>query len=321
MPHTAANKPSSAAEHPAIGRLQSTLTAGRFAITAEITPPVAAGDDQLLRKAAALRPLSDAVNVTDAASARARMCALAAAAILVRSGIEPILQMTCRDRNRLALQGDLLGAAALGIRNLLFLRGDDPAAGDQPEAKPVFDLDPRALTRTAVEMRDRGQLPSGRRIEGHPRFFLGAADTPVDPPLDWAPTSLVAKMEAGAQFVQTQFCMDIGVVRRYAARLRDHGVAERLHVLIGVALPASARSARWIRDNLRGAIIPDRIIERLESAADPQAESRRICVDFLRELADIPGIAGAHIMAPLNEGAIAEAIVEAELERRPRASR
>jgi len=248
--------------------------------------------------------LVDAVNVTDAASARAAMGALPAAAIIVRAGVEPILQMTCRDRNRIALQGDLLGAAALGIRNILVLRGDDPKAGDQPEAKPVFDLDSVTLISTAAAIRDRGELPSGRRVEGRAEFFLGAADTPVDPPPDWSPKGLIAKAAAGAEFAQTQFCMDIGVVRRYAARLVAEGITERVKILIGVAPLASARSATWMRTNLFGTIIPDAIVARMEGAADPKAEGRAICVELLHELSAVPGIAGAHIMAPLNDAAI-----------------
>ena len=286
------------------GHFQNTLRSGRFTVTAEITPPVSADPQALLKKALPLRGLADAVNVTDGASARASMSALAAAAILTRNNIEPILQFTCRDRNRIALQSDLLGAAALNIRNLLILRGDDPSAGDQPDAKPVFDLDTRTLTAIAAGIRDRGELPSGRRIEGPVSFFLGAADSPIDPPPRWTPDGLKAKVTAGAQFAQTQFCMDIGIVRRYMARLVDEGITEQLFVLVGIAPLASARSARWIRDNLRGSIIPDALVDRLDSASDPKQEGRKICTELMAQFAEIPGVAGAHLMAPLNETAI-----------------
>ncbi len=286
------------------GHLPETLRAGRFAVTAEITPPVSVDAQALLKKALPLRGLADAVNVTDGASARASMSALAAAAILSCNNIEPILQFTCRDRNRIALQSDLLGAAALGIRNLLILRGDDPSAGDQPDAKAVFDLDTRMLTATAAGIRDRGELPSGRKVEGSAPFFLGAADSPIDPPPLWSPDGLKAKIAAGAQFAQTQFCMDVGIARRYVARLADEGITERLFLLVGIAPLASARSARWIRDNLRGSIIPDAIVDRLEAAADPKQEGRMICVELMQQFAEIRGIAGVHIMAPLNESAI-----------------
>ncbi len=205
--------------------LRDRLQAGKFVLTAEITPPVSGDRDDLLQKALPLRGLADAVNVTDGAGARAHMDAVVAAALLLQNGIEPILQLTCRDRNRLGLQAALLGAAAMGIRNILALRGDDPKFGDQPEAKPVFDLDARALLQTAARLRDRRELPSGKSIGGHPDFFLGAADAPVDPAPDWQPTSLQAKIEAGARFAQTQFCMDAGVLRRYTERL--HAAATR----------------------------------------------------------------------------------------------
>ena len=188
-------------------------------ITAEITPPVSCNREDLLAKALPLKGLADAVNVTDGAGARAHLGAHGGRTILLANGIEPVLQLTCRDRNRLALQSDLLGAAALGIRNLLVLRGDDPTAGDQPDAKPVFDLDSGALIETAVGIRERGELPSGRKVTGKADFFIGAADMPIDPPKDWQPKSLKGKIAAGAQFAQTQFCMDIEIVRRYVARL------------------------------------------------------------------------------------------------------
>jgi methylenetetrahydrofolate reductase (NADPH) len=216
--------------------------------------------------------------------------------------------MTCRDRNRLALQGDLIGAAALGIHNILVLAGDDPKAGDQPEAKAVHDLDSRTLIATAKRMRDEGSLPTGTPIDGSVDLFIGAADVPLDPPADWTPKGLMAKAQAGADFVQTQFCMDIGVVRRYAARLLDCGL--KLPVLIGIAPIPSARSARWMREKLFGTTIPDSIVERLEKAAEPKAEGRRICVELLRELAETPGVAGAHVMAPMNFAEIPAAIQE-----------
>src|SRR5215813_11558372 len=193
------------------GGFKAKLRAGRFVITAEISPPLSADPQHLLEMAMPLAGLADAVNVTDGASARVHMSALAAAGILIRHGVEPILQLTCRDRNRIALQSDLIGAAALGVRNLLILTGDDPRAGDQPDAKPVFDLDSRTLIATAAAMRDRNELPSGRKITGDADFFIGVADSPLDPPADWRPVSLQNKFAAGAQFAQTQFCMDAGI--------------------------------------------------------------------------------------------------------------
>jgi methylenetetrahydrofolate reductase (NADPH) len=296
--------------NPSISRFSELLHTGRFAITAEIAPPASADPQALLERALPLRGLADAVNVTDGAQARASMSALAAAAILVRHDIEPILQMSCRDRNRIALQSDLLGAAALGIRNLLMLRGDDPTAGDQANAKPVFDLDTQALVSTAVTMRDRAQLPSGRALQGPPAFFIGAADSPLDPLPGWTPDKLRAKVDAGVQFVQTQFCMDVDILTRYLQRLAHEGLGERLFILVGVAPLASARSANWMREHLPGVIIPDWIAARLEQATEPKAEGQRICVELLQQLSELPGVAGAHVMAPLNESAIAPTIAE-----------
>jgi methylenetetrahydrofolate reductase (NADPH) len=295
----------------AISQLEQTLRARRFAITTELTPPVSFDPDDLLHKARPLKGLADAVNVTDGASARAHMSALAAAALLARDGIEPILQLTCRDRNRIALQADLMGAAALGIHNLLLLTGDDPRAGDQPDTKPVFDIDSTTLTAMAQAMRVRSELPTGRKIAGQASFFLGAADMPIDPPPGWEPTKLAGKIEAGAQFAQTQFCMDQGVIARYAQRLAGNDTTRELHLLIGVAPLRSAKSARWMKEHLYGTIIPDEMVERLEHAADSAAEGTRICVELIEALATIPGVAGVHIMAPANEAAVPDIIAQA----------
>jgi methylenetetrahydrofolate reductase (NADPH) len=246
------------------------------------------------------------------------MSSLAAAAILIENGIEPIVQFTCRDRNRIALQGDLLGAAALGVRNMLVLRGDDPKAGDQPDAKPVFDLESRQLMETAVGIRDRNELPSGRKVSGKAKFFIGAADAPMDPKPDWKPNSLRQKIESGAQFAQTQFCMDPAVVRRYMRRLEEEGLGGKLYFLIGIAPLRTAKSASWMREHLFGTIISDEIVKRMESAADPESEGRKIAVELIAQLAAIPGISGAHVMAPNNEKALPEVLEQAsKLTRRP----
>jgi methylenetetrahydrofolate reductase (NADPH) len=296
--------------------LQARLKGGDFVVTAEITPPVSTDPAEFLSRALPLKGLATAVNVTDGAGAKVHLSSLAAAHFLVQNGIEPIFQMTCRDRNRLALQADILGAVSLGVRNMLMLAGDDPKAGDQPESKPVFDLDSKGLLAMAHRMRSEQKLPSGTEIKGGIDLVLGAADVPVDPPADWEPRGLRAKAAAGADFVQTQFCMDVGVVRRYAARLRDHGI--RLPVLVGVAPIPSARSARWMREKLFGTLIPDAIVDRLEKAADPKREGRRICVEVLQELAETPGVAGAHVMAPMNFAEIPRTIEDSGVTRRKR---
>jgi len=302
-----------------VSALHARLQAGDFVVTAELTPPVATEARALLERARQLKGLATAINLTDGAGAKTHLSSLVAAHLVLQIGVEPILQMTCRDRNRLALQADLLGAMALGIRNVLVLGGDDPKTGDQPETKPVFDLDSRGLLAIAHRMRSERKLPSGTGIRGPVALVLGAADVPVDPPAGWQPKGLLAKAEAGADFVQTQFCMDIAMVRRYAARLVEIGLAPRLGLLIGVAPIPSARSARWMRERLFGTVIPDAIVARLEGAADPAREGRAICIELLQELAEIPGVAGAHVMAPQNPSAIPDVIAASGVLKRKRA--
>jgi len=295
-------------------RLQSRLQSGVFAVTAELVPPLTADAAAVLAKAAPLLGKVDGLNVTDAAGARPALGSLAAAALLRQAGFDPILQMTCRDRNRIALIGDLLGAAALGIANVLALHGDDPKSGEFPEAPGVYDLDSRGLMELMRQLRDEGRLPSGRAIAAPPAFFIGAADSPLDPPADWRPAGLLAKIEAGADFAQTQFCFDLGLVRRYLARLADFGIPERLKILVGVGPLASARQAEWMNANLFGVAVPEAAIARLAAAADPKAEGRRLCVELIHGLKDIPGVAGVHIMAPQQPlDAIAQVIDDAGL--------
>ena len=306
-------------EEASAGELQRQLRSGNFVVTAELTPPVSSDPSEFIERALALRSLVTAVNVTDGAGARAHMSSLVAAHFLVKNGIEPILQLTCRDRNRIALQGELLGAVALGIRNVLALRGDDPRSGDQPDTKAVFDLDTTGLLATAHRMRTQGLLPSGTEIKGAVELVLGAAELPVDPPVDWRPEGLKAKLAAGADFVQTQFCMDAGVVRRYAARLLDMGIAQRLPILIGVAPIASVRSARWMKEKLYGTLIPEDVVTRLERAADPKSEGKKICIELMQQLVETPGIAGVHVMAPQNHAALAEVIAASGVRGKKRA--
>ena len=299
--------------------LARALTGGVFTMTTEITPPVATDPSAFVAKATELKGLATAVNVTDGAGARAHLSTLVASHLLLQAGIEPILQMVCRDRNRLALQSDLLGALALGIRNVLVLTGDDPKAGDQPETKGVFDLDGRGWLTMIDRMRSERKLPSGTAIEGPFEVMLGAADIPVDPSEGWDAAGLKGKATAGANFIQTQFCMDIGRIRRYGQRLCELGVAQRLPILIGIAPIPSVRSARWMKEKLFGTYIPDSIVERLEGAADPKAEGRRICIELLQQLAETPGIGGAHIIAPQNYSAIPEVMAQSGVAGRQRA--
>ncbi len=298
---------------PVENALVRALLAGEFAVTAEVVPPLSSDPVELLEKAAPTRGCVDALNVTDGAGARPHLASLAAAGILVQNGYEPVLQFTCRDRNRLALQSDLLGAGAFGIQNLLILGGDDPKAGDQPDTKPVFDLGPVEFIRMARQMRDDAALPSGREISHPPNLFIGIADSPMELKADWTPDRLVEKVEAGAQFAQMQFCFDIGVLERYIARLRDHGIPDRLFLLPGIGPLLSAKSARWMRENLWGVIIPDELIERMEGAEDERAEGRKICVELIQQMREIEGIAGVHIMAIRQQEAIPEIVAQAQI--------
>jgi methylenetetrahydrofolate reductase (NADH) len=301
------------------GALAAALRGGNFVVTAEVAPPVSADPADLLKRALPLKGVATAVNVTDGAGAKAHLASIVAAHFLLQNGIEPIVQMTCRDRNRLALESDLIGAAALGIRNVLILTGDDPKLGDQPETKPVFDLTSQALLQLADRMRRAHELPTGTAIKGALDFVLGGADMPLDPPPNWTPKSLAAKIESGADFVQTQFCMDATIVRRYVKRLTEEGLAQRVKILIGVCPIPSARSARWMKEKLFGTIIADAIIDRLDKAENPKAEGVKLCAEFLADLATIPGVAGAHVMAPQNVSAIPEAIALSGVAGKPRA--
>ena len=280
------------------GNLQSLLGEKKFVVTAEIAPKLSASPEDILKQVRPLKDRVDAVNVTDGAGARVAMSSLAASALLVREGIEPVLQMTCRDRNRIAIAADLIGAAALGIRNLLALTGDDPKSGDEPEAKPVFDLASGDIIEMARRLSVEGKTASGRVLSGRPQFFIGAADAPIDPPADWRPDGLLAKIDAGARFVQTQFCFDPEIVKRYLAVLEDFGVLEKASIIIGIGPIASARSARWMNANLFGVSIPNDVIGRLESAGDEAAAGLNVCVELIQIYREMPGVSGVHVMAP-----------------------
>lgn len=296
-------------------RLERVLHSGRFAVTAELAP-LDTGDHQaVLEKAAVLAEVADAINVTDASGAHVHMSSVAACAVLTHSDYEPVLQMNCRDRNRIALQGDLLGAAALGIRNVLCLTGDGVQVGDQPEAKPVFDLDSIQLLQVARIMRDEGIFLSGRELEVPPRLFLGAASNPFAPPLDARPLRLLKKVEAGADFVQTQFCFDVPGLEQFMARVRDLGLHERAFILVGVGPLRSARTAEWMRTNVPGVHIPDAVVERLRGVPESRQreEGMRVCVEIIEQVREIEGVHGVHVMAYRQEEMVSEIIQRAGL--------
>lgn len=290
--------------------LERKLRDGKFVITAETTPPDAASEAAVMAKVGCLKGLVDAVNVTDGASARVHMSALPCAAIMARNGIEPILQFTVRDRNRLAIQGDLIGAPPLGIQTILCLHGDGIEKGDQPEAKPVVDIDSRTLMAMARQLRETGALPSGRKIDPPPRHFIGGADSPKDPEPGFKPAGLEGKIAAGADFFQTQFVFDLGVLERYMAVLWEHNIPQRAFFIIGTGPLASAKSARWMNENLFGVHVPETVIQRLEGAEDQAAEGRRICAELIIGAREIRGVSGVHLMSPRGEQAIAAMLAE-----------
>lgn len=299
-----------AAEAGAGGRLEALLRARAFVVTSECSPPDSADPADVLTRVHHYHGHVDALNVTDAPGAHCHMSSMGVSLILQRAGWEPVMQVTCRDRNRIAIQGDILAASALGIRNLLCLTGDGIANGDDPGAKPVFDLDAVSLLDTARRLRDDGCYRSGRRIGARPRLFLGAVDNPFAPPYDQPPLRLARKVLAGAAFVQTQFCFDVEQLERYMAAVRAQGLHRCCAILVGVGPLASARSALWMRRHVPGVSIPDAVLERLSRAADASREGVRICVETIRRIRQIEGVAGIHLMAPKREHLIGEIVAE-----------
>lgn len=292
-------------------RLERVLRSGRFAVTAELNPPDSADPQAVYDRALVLASVCDAINATDASGANVHMSSVGVCALLTRAGYEPVMQVSCRDKNRIAIQGDLLGAAAMGVRNVLCLTGDGVQAGDQPEAKPVFDLDAMTLLRTACTLRDKGMFLSGRKLDVPPKLFLGAAENPFAPPYDFRPHRLAKKMEAGADFVQTQFCFDVPRLREFMARVRDLGLHERVFILVGVGPLKSARSAEWMRSHVPGVHIPDEVVERLRKGK--KDEGKRLCVEIIQQMHETPGVSGVHVMAYRQEELVAEIIEEAGL--------
>jgi methylenetetrahydrofolate reductase (NADPH) len=296
--------------HVSHGRFERVLRAGHFAISTEIAPPDSADPEEVLRRAAVFDGYVDAINATDGSGANCHMSSLAVCALLTRVGYSPIIQVSCRDRNRIAIQGDLLGAAALGVCSVLCLSGDDVSVGDHPESKPVFDLDSVTLLQTARTLRDEERFLSGRHIEFAPRLFLGASINPFAPPHSARIDQFAKKVAGGAQFVQSQYCFDIEIAREFMTRARGMGLTERCHVLMGVGVLASAKTAKWLRGAIPGVHIPEEIIRRLEQAEKPKAEGRRIAVELMQQLAEIDGISGIHVMAYRQEEWVGEIVTQ-----------
>ena len=294
--------------HDSPGRLERVLRAGAFAVTAEIAPPDSADPEEVYNRAALFDGYVDAINATDGSGANCHMSSVAMCSLLTRRGYSMVMQVSARDRNRIAIQGDVLGAAAMGVSSILCLTGDGVEIGDHPQAKPVFDLDCMSMLSMVRGMRDDGQFLSGRKLTRPPQVFLGAAANPFGPPLDYRPHRLAKKIAAGAQFVQTQYCFDIDAFKEYMSAVCDMGIHEKVFILAGVGPLASAKSAQWIRSHVPGVHIPDRIIDRLKGADDQKKEGVNICIDMINQLQEIDAVRGVHIMAFRQEHRVAEIV-------------
>jgi len=319
--------------------LEKILSAGQFAVTGELGPPQSAETNVIKEKAALLRGYVDAVNITDNQTAIVRMSSIGAGTIVVQEGLEPVIQMTCRDRNRLAIQSDLLGAYALGMRNLLCLTGDHQTFGNHPDAKNVFDIDSVQLVSMVSAMRDECIFQCGDKFKGiEPRFFVGAAAAPFADPIDFRPYRLAKKVKAGANFIQTQLVYDIPAFARYMEKVRDLDLHQQTYILAGVGPLKSPGMARYMKNNVPGILVPDEIITQMTDAGSPWASKSKddltkedkqarakawketgiqICIDLIRQLQNIEGVSGVHIMAIEWEEAVKPIVEGAGLYPRP----
>jgi methylenetetrahydrofolate reductase (NADPH) len=300
-------------------RLEAVLRSGTFAVTGELATVDSADPAAIRRVAEPLRGVVDAVNCTDNSAAHVHISPVAAARLVMDVGLEPIVQLTCRDRNRLALQSELVGASALGVRNVSCMTGDDVSAGDHPEARPIWDLDSLHLLRIARTLRDGGVYLSGRRLETPPAYFLGAVENPFAPPQDFRPIRLGKKVEAGAEFVQLQIAFNLPRLWAFLERAVDLGITERGFLLPSVCVPRSARALRYLRDEVPGIDVPEEVLARLErTLPDRQSEeSIRMALETVAEVRDMPGVAGIHLIAIKWEEAIVRVADEAGLLPRP----
>ena len=294
--------------HSSPGRFERVLRAGAFAVTAELAPPDSADPEEVYRRARVFDGYVDAINATDGSGANCHMSSLAVCALLTRVGHAPVMQISCRDRNRISIQGDILGGAAMGVCNMLCLTGDGVQAGDHPQAKPVFDLDSLSLLGIARTLRDEHHFESGRKITCAPRVLLGAAENPNVPPVAYRALRLAKKVAAGAQFIQTQYCFDLALLRDFMRAVEDAGLLDRVFVLVGVGPLRSAKAAEWMRAHVPGMHIPDAVIARLAGASDQVREGRNLCIDLIHEIRAIKGVSGVHVMAYRQEESVAEVI-------------
>lgn len=277
--------------------LEKVLESGRFAVTAEAGPPRGAVPSVIQRKGELLKPFCDALNVTDNQTAIVRMSSLSGCILLKQLGADPVMQMVCRDRNRIAIQSDILGAVALGIGNILCLTGDYQSFGDHPTAKSVFDLDSIQLIQVLSQMRDEKKFLSGEKISGEVPLFIGAAENPYADPFEYRVLRLATKVKAGADFIQTQGVFDVSKFAKWMEMVTDRGLDKEVHILAGVIPTRSVGMARHMRDNVPGVSVPDEIVTRLEDAKDTREEGLKICLEIIEQIKDIPGVHGIHIMA------------------------
>ena len=302
-----------------MSHLASILAAGEFAVAAELSPPRGVNLEAIARDAGILKDYADAVNVTDNQAASVRMSSTAVSALLIQHGIEPVVQMTCRDRNRLAIQSDLLGAAALGVRNVLCLSGDHGRWGDHPHAKNVFDVDSVHLLRMVRNMVENGCLDNSKNIDPAPSFFIGAAANPFAPPYDYRPFRLAKKVAAGARFIQTQLIYNVDRFRAYMKQVCDLGLDEQVYIFAGVGPLKSVRTAEFMATKVAGMDVPQTLIDRMAKtpkAAQPE-EGIRICTEIIELVREIPGVAGLHIMAIHWAESVPEIVSRAGLYPRP----
>ena len=289
-------------------KLRKSLNEKNFVFTAETSPPDSGNAKVIIDQIACLKDLADAINVTDGAGAKSHMSALATAAIIAQNGMEPVLQFTTRDRNRIAIQGDLLGGWALNIPNILCLYGDEVSGGDQPEAKEVRDLDTTSLLKTAFDIKIKKTYPSGRKIEDAPEFFIGGADTPFAITDAFDGANLFKKLNVGVEFFQTQYAFDETILKNYMLKLNQLGITDKAYFIIGLGVIKSAKSARWMNQNLFGIHIPEHIINRIEKSKDEKLEGIKICVELIEKYKLIKGVSGIHLMGYKQEQEIANVI-------------
>lgn len=297
--------------------LEKVLESGSFAVTAEAGPPRGAVPSVIQRKGELLKPCCDALNITDNQTAIVRMSSLSGCILLKQLGIDPVMQVVCRDRNRIALQSDILGAVALGIGNVLCLTGDHQKFGDHPSAKGVFDLDSIQLIQMLSQMRDEKKFLSGEKISGEVPLFIGAAENPYADPFEYRVLRLVKKVKAGADFIQAQAIFDVGKFAKWMKMVTDRGLDKKIHILAGVIPIRSAGMARYMRDNVPGVSVPDEIVTRMEDAKDTREEGLKICLEIIEQIKDIPGVHGIHIMAVAWEDIVPTIVEKAGLLPRP----